>query len=89
MTRADALLRFVVDELVLDDEEDLTVDDELLLSERIDSLGLIRLITWIGEELDLQVPYEDILIENFSTVRTIDGYLASLAASAGDGGNPA
>lgn len=81
MTRSDTLLTFIIDELLLDDSEELTVDDELLMSERIDSLGLIRLITFIGDELELEVPYEDILIENFATVRTIDAYLGHLDGS--------
>lgn len=81
MTRSDTLLTFIIDELLLDDSEELTVDDELLMSERIDSLGLIRLITFIGDELELEVPYEDVLIENFSTVRTIDAYLSDLDGS--------
>lgn len=81
MTHADTLLDFIVDELLLDPEDDeLTVDDELLISERIDSLGLMRLIVFIGEELGIKVPYEEILIENFRTVRTIDSYLAAKPA---------
>lgn len=82
MTRSEVLLGFITDELLLDpDEDELTVDDELLVSERIDSLGLMRLIVFIGEELDIKVPYEEILIENFRTVRTIDDYLAARAAA--------
>lgn len=81
MSYADKLLSYIVEELLLDDEDELLgVDDELLVSERIDSLGLMRLIAHIGEELGITVPYEDILIENFRTVRTIDAYLASRPA---------
>ena len=82
MSHADTLLAFITDELLLDPEDDeLTVDDELLVSERIDSLGLMRLIVFIGEDIGIKVPYEEILIENFRTVRTIDLYLAAKLAA--------
>ena len=77
MSRTDLILEFVVDELLLDPDEGLTVDDELLASERIDSLGLMRLIAFLGDEFDVTVPYDEILIENFRDVRTIADYLAT------------
>lgn len=77
MTDTDLILEFVVDELLLDPDEDLTIDDELLASERIDSLGLMRLIAFLGDEFDVTVPYDEILIENFRNVRTIGEYLAT------------
>ena len=84
MNHTEVIFNFVVDELLLDpDEADLTIDDELLMSERIDSLGLMRLIAFVDEEFSFKVPYEDILIENFHSVRTIGDYLApKLAAPA-------
>lgn len=84
MTHTDVIFKYVVEELLLDpDDTDLTIDDELLMSERIDSLGLMRLIAFVDEEFSVKVPYEDILIENFHSVRTIGDYLApKLAAEA-------
>jgi acyl carrier protein len=82
VSHTDVIFKFVVEELLLDpDDTDLSIDDELLMSERIDSLGLMRLIAFIDEELSVKVPYEDILIENFETVRTIADYLAPKLAS--------
>jgi len=77
MSKTDQILEFVADELLLDPDEDLTIDDELLASERIDSLGLMRLIAFLGDEFDVTVPYDEILIENFRNVRTIGDYLAT------------
>ena len=82
MSPTDQILEFVVDELLLDPDEELAIDDELLAAERIDSLGLMRLIAFLGDEFDVDVPYDEILIENFRNVRTIGDYLAAkLAAS--------
>ncbi len=84
MSPTDQILEFVVDELLLDpDDDDLGLDDELLAAERIDSLGLMRLIAFLGDEFDVTVPYDEILIENFRNVRTIGDYLAAKQA-AGD-----
>lgn len=76
MSHTDTIFKFIVEELLLDPDDELSIDDELLMSERIDSMGLMRLIAFIGEEFDVKVPYADILIENFRNTRTIGQYLA-------------
>lgn len=78
MSRASELLQFVHDELV-DDATEVAVDDELLVSGLIDSLGLMRLIAFIDQDLGVDVPYGDIVIENFESIARIDTYLASVA----------
>ena len=50
-------------------------DDELLISGLIDSLGVMRLLTFIEEELDVEVPPEDVTIDNFRTISVISDYL--------------
>lgn len=85
MSHTDAIYAFVVDELLLDPDEELALDDELLMSERIDSLGLMRLVAYIDEEFSIQVPYEDVLIENFRSVQTVGAYLAPKLAAAANG----
>ena len=78
MSHTGTIDKFVVEELLLDpDEEELTLDDELLMAERIDSLGLMRLIAFIDEEFSIKIPYKEILIENFRDVRTIGEYLST------------
>ena len=78
MSHTETILKFVIEELLLDPDDDaLTIDDELLMSERIDSLGLMRLIAFIDEELSIKIPYNEILIENFRDVRTIGDYLST------------
>ena len=78
MNRQQEILDYITAELLLDpDEGELGPDDELLMSERIDSLGLMRLIAHLGSAYGVQVPYDEILIENFRSVKTIDAYLAA------------
>lgn len=44
---------------------------------RIDSLGVIRLVTLIESELGIQIEDEELLAENFATLRAIDLLIAS------------
>jgi acyl carrier protein len=65
----------IVEELMIGQDEFLKDDEELLLSGRIDSLGIVRLIALIEEEFQIQIPPEDVIIENFMTLQAIASYL--------------
>lgn len=81
MNTPDTLTRFICDVLFSQlDDKTLAEDDDLLTSGRINSLGIMRLVTFIEEEFKVSVPPEDVTIENFRTVRTITGYLEQQAA---------
>ena len=55
----------------------LTADDNLLTSGLVDSLGIMRLIGFIEERFELEIPPEDVTIQNFRTVNVIANYLES------------
>jgi acyl carrier protein len=50
-------------------------DEDLLGSGLVDSVGMMSLVLFIEEEFGVDVPPEDVIIENFLSVRTIDAYL--------------
>jgi acyl carrier protein len=56
---------------------DLKEDDDLLLSGLIDSMGVVRLINFLEEEIKIHVPPEDVTIEHFLTIQAIAGYVES------------
>ncbi|MGD8212424.1 MAG: acyl carrier protein [Desulfobacterales bacterium] len=71
------LKQYMTKELLADqDDIDIQEDDNLLLSGLIDSLGIMRLITFIEQEFQVKVQPEDVTIENFSTIKIISDYLA-------------
>jgi acyl carrier protein len=79
------LRQMVKEEMIVDPNEALNDDDDLLLSGRIDSLGIVRLIAVIEEELKISIPPEDVVIENFETLNAIASYLDHrLAVEASD-----
>jgi len=71
------LIDFIRVQLLEDPEYDLTPDDELLLDDIVDSLGVMRLVEFIEHEGGAAVPAEDVTIDNFSTVSVIAGYLSA------------
>ena len=76
MTIVEDLKTYMQNELI-NGEVTLNDDDDLLLSGLIDSLGVVRLITFIEETFDTHIPPEDITIENFGTVQSIADYIQS------------
>ncbi len=54
---------------------ELSSSDDLLTTGILDSMAVMRLIGYIEEELSVKVPPEDLIIENFMTVDSIDLYL--------------
>ena len=67
---------FILDELLNGQKQDQLGDDQdLLISGLVDSLGVVRLINFIEQNLDADVPPEDVTLENFQTVEKIASYL--------------
>ena len=67
---------FITDELVLDElDDEIGPDQDLLTSGLIDSLGVMRLVGFIQDEFAVQVPPEDVTIDNFLSLATISTYV--------------
>lgn len=70
------IIKYIEEELASEDIEDgLEIDDDLLGSGILDSLGMVKLITFIEEKFSVTIPPEDMVIENFMTVENIVEYL--------------
>jgi len=71
-----SIKNFIRTELIYDDEKDF--DDNTNLIERgiVDSMSLVRLISFIEENCDIQVQDEDIVPENFSSLNKIASFMA-------------
>jgi acyl carrier protein len=50
-------------------------DQDLLLSGLVDSLGVVRMISFIEQTMEVAIPPEDVTLENFQTVDNIVRYL--------------
>lgn len=64
------ILKFIHQELVAPDER-VGADDDLLTGELLDSLGILRLATFVDETFSIGMQPSDFLIENFRTVTVL------------------
>ena len=71
----DQLRRFIVEEVLNRPDFELSDGDDLLSSGLIDSLGIISLVNFVEEETNLDVPAEDVTLENFVSIAAIESYL--------------
>ena len=69
------IIKTYISEDLLNSRFEVGIEDDLLGNDWVDSMGIMRLIAFIEEEFEIIVPLEDVTIENFRTVKTIDTYL--------------
>ena len=63
---------YVTTELLYDrDAGSLGDDDSLLGPGLLDSVGILRLVSWLGEEFGVDIPDEDVVPDNLETVKRL------------------
>ena len=70
-----AVLKQFVNTELLDQHTSINEDDTLLMDGVVDSLGMVRFIAFIEETFNLEIPPEDVIVENFYTIGMIANYL--------------
>ena len=89
-TVSDQLKAFFVQKFPLARNRRLGIDDALVESGIVDSLGVLTLIGFIEAEFRVNVADEDLLPENFRTIRRLSELVLTKlegAREAGHGGN--
>jgi acyl carrier protein len=69
------IAEFVRHELLHGRKIALTDDTDLLSAGIVDSLGILRLVAFIEERFGVKVPDEDVVFENFQSIRAMAGYV--------------
>jgi acyl carrier protein len=75
MTTETIIERFIIDEISAGARTSIGLDEPLIASGILDSLALLRLITFIEQQFDLTIGDGDVGPENFDTVRRIAAFL--------------
>jgi len=70
-----SIKNFIRTELIYDDEKDFDENTNLIERGIVDSMSLVRLISFIEENCDIQVQDEDIVPENFSSLNKISSFI--------------
>lgn len=60
---------------------EINADDDLLGINHLDSMQFMRLVQFTEDTYALKIPPEDLLIENFQTVRRLTEYLSGRTAN--------
>lgn len=67
-----AIRQFLVEDVFYDqDLKDLGVEDSLLAKGLLDSLSILKTVTFVEESFGVTIPDEDVLPDHFESVRAI------------------
>ena len=77
MNASVVLKEYIREELMNGSSNDLDESENLLAAGIIDSLGILRLVSFVEEKFDIEVPDEDVTIDNFQSVKSMSDYVAS------------
>ena len=70
--------RYILDQIMLADHgTNIDPDQSLLTSGIIDSLALLRLISFLEEQFGLKVEDEEVVPQNFETINVIKSFVQS------------
>lgn len=70
------IVEFIAGSLARDEASTLDRDENLLTGGLIDSIGIVRLIAHLQDRLDVTIPPNDLIPDNFRTVAIMAAYLA-------------
>lgn len=65
----------ILTDILNDSSLELAAEQDLLLSGMLDSISVMRLISWLENNYHISVPAEDVLIEHFGSLNQIKQYL--------------
>lgn len=71
----ESIRHFIQIEILNDPEFAIKPDQDLLLSGTLDSVSVVRLVTHIEEQAQIEIAPEDVTLENFGTLETIVAYI--------------
>lgn len=77
MNASVVLKEYIREELMNGSSSELDETENLLAAGIIDSLGILRLVSFVEEKFGIEVPDEDVTIDNFQSVKSMSDYVAS------------
>ena len=83
MDKQTMLMSYIKDELLRGRMNDLQPEDDLLSSGVINSLGILQLVSFVEKRMNIEIPDEDVVYENFHSVAALTDYLDGQEARAG------
>ncbi|GAB3439473.1 acyl carrier protein [Actinophytocola sediminis] len=82
MSNTDAIKKFLIDEFLPDvNASELDVELDLLGDGLIDSLGVLKLITWLEDRFGLTIGDAELDPDNFRSIAAIERFIADSGKS--------
>ncbi|MFU8772575.1 MAG: acyl carrier protein [Anaerolineales bacterium] len=75
MDRKTILTEYIKDEIMRNNKAMLSEEQDLLSSGILDSLAILQLVSFIGETFGIEMPDQDVVYENFNSIKALDSYL--------------
>ena len=75
MDYKNALMEYIRDEIVKNRAAVIKDDEDLLSSGLLDSLSILKLVSFVEERFGIQVPDEDVVYDNFKSISALAEYL--------------
>lgn len=69
------IIAYIKNDITNESLEAIELQDDLLGTGVIDSMGMMKLLAFIEKEADFKIPPEDMTVENFMTLENILGYI--------------
>ncbi|GGZ71035.1 acyl carrier protein [Algibacter mikhailovii] len=69
------VLIFLKKDILEDESIRIGEQDELLTTGLIDSVNLIRTVRYLEKKFKIDIPFEDITLENFRSIHSIEYYV--------------
>jgi acyl carrier protein len=66
---------FIIDNFLFGEKQEITADTNLLEKGIIDSTGVVELVSFLEDTYNIIVEDEEIISDNFSTLRSISNFL--------------
>mgnify|MGYP001247425853 CR=1 FL=1 len=75
MTLKEQIRKFILENFILENPEDLVDDDSLLEKGIIDSTGVLELVAFLESAYEIKVEDEELIPENLDSIKNIVVYL--------------
>jgi len=79
MDRNALLADYIKNEIMRNKNAKLDENEDLLASGILDSLAILQVVAYIDKTLGIQVPDEDVVYDNFKSIRALTEYLSQLS----------
>jgi acyl carrier protein len=80
MISKSTILRYISEEIAIGSNKNIQTGDDLLSAGILDSLGVLQLVAFVEEQFGIQIPDEDVVMENFQSIDALSSYLTQLTA---------